>query len=311
MRKFITTILATVLAIGSFALLGTRASAQGNAPQWTIGDYWEYTGSVVLSGTTTTMVLKIEVKEKTTVTEGTTTSEAYRCDATLSMVYMGASMSVPGNYYVKAGNIASIKVDFSYVSLQFNMGFDPPIETVRFPLSNGQTWTSSSQVRMTSYGYTDYQNVSVEPAVSGPESTTVPAGTFSAFVVDERVQGVTFGRMYYSDSVGFYVKLELSAMGMSSLALELKSYRYQKAGSELTVILLSVVLIIVVVAAVVVALLWRASRRARMPTQMPPQWPPQAPPQGQPQWPPSGQPPQQPPYQPPPYQPPPSPPTQP
>ena len=294
MKKLASVLGVFVLVVGSFVLIARSASAQGSAPDWTVKDFWDYSGSIEFLSQTYTAIIHIEVVEKVKVTIGANTYETNHCTMTMSASFGSSSFSVSSDIYLRTSDLASVKMEATIISTMTTTTYEPPLETFKFPLSNGLTWTSTTTETTKTRGNTDTSTSTHNYTAAGPSSITVPAGTFSAYAITEHGQGGNDSVVDYSDSVGSMIRIGGEFMGTEmSSPFVLKSFNYQKPG--FVMMLVGGTLLIAIIVAVIVALLvLRRRRRASMN-------PPMAP-TGQPMY---GQQPQQagqPPYHPPPYQ---------
>lgn len=303
MRKLASILVVSVLVLGSFMILSPGAKAQGSAPTWSIGDYWEYSGSVDISGTIYSVIVRLQVKEKLTLAIDTSEYESFNCTVTIAVSSGGTSFTLTSYIYLRTSNLAMVKTYQSFMGFTTVDTYDPPQETFQFPLSNGQTWSSTSTRNTTLGGGHGTTTVTNDFSVSGPTSVTVPAGTFNTFTVTETPRGGgSPGRIYYSDSIGYAAKLNGSVMGLSmtlGMDLDLKSFNYQNASMGSLLIILMIVIVLVVIIVAVLFAVMRSRQRRRGVYVPPPSSAYGQPPQG-PYQPPQG------PYQPPqgPYRPP-------
>jgi len=303
MRKLSSILVVSMLVLGSFIILSPGAKAQGSAPTWSIGDYWEYSGSVDISGTMYSVIVRLQVEDKFTLAIDTSEYESFNCTVSLAVSSGGTSFTLTSYIYLRTSDLAMVKTYQSSMGFTSVDTYNPPQETFQFPLSDGQTWSSTSTHNMTSGGHTYTTTVTNDLSVSGPTSVTVPAGTFNTFMVTETPRGGgSPGKIYYSDSIGYAAKLNGSVMGLSltlGMDLDLKSFKYQSASMGSLLIILIIVIVLVIVIAAVLFAVMRSRQRRRGVYVQPPSSPYGQPPPGQYQ-PPQG------PYQPPqgPYQPP-------
>ena len=103
-------VLAIVLVFGFFQACAPRAKAQGAAPTWANGDWWEYTGSGQTMGYVYNVVMKQTVAGKQSVAVGGVAYETYHCTLSMSltMTVMGTtvSVSVNGDSYHRISDLA-------------------------------------------------------------------------------------------------------------------------------------------------------------------------------------------------------------
>jgi hypothetical protein len=258
-----------------FLFVSPPARAQGNAPQWSSGDYWEYAGTDVLYNESYTEILRLNVIGKESVAVGGGSNETYHCSFTRTVSYRG-SFSWEGDTYLRTSDLAVVKV-FNETSFSSEYRFDPPLEQFHFPLYDGQGWRQGG--REMNYGWNYFWSFDV----SGPETVSVPAGTFSAFVVNGSRQPESPSRDYYSDSVGFLVRTRALFLGLpTTIDLDLQSHGHRGGNSQtfpLSVALAVVIIIAVIVFVLAAFIIPRLLIRARKAPPGPPQAPP-FPPQG-------------------------------
>jgi hypothetical protein len=266
MRKLASILVVSVLVLGSFMILSPRAKAQGSAPAWSIGDYWEYSGSVDISGTMYSVIVRLQVENKITLTIDTSDYESFNCTVTLAVSAGGTSFTLTSYIYLRTSDLAMVKTYQSFMGFTTVDTYNPPQETFQFPLSNGQTWSSTSTRNTTSGGSHVISTLTNDFSVSGPTSVTVPAGTFNTFTVTQTPRGGGYpGKIYYSDSIGYAAKLNGSVMGLSltmGMDLDLKSFKYQNASmGSLLIILIIIIVIVVVIVAILFAVMRSRQRR--------------------------------------------------
>ena len=290
MRKVASVLGALVLVMGSFALVARSASAQGSAPDWTVKDFWQYSGSMEILSETYTTILHLEVKEKIAVTLGANTYDTNHCTMTMTASFGSSSITIAGDVWMRTSDLAIVKTESTFMSTTTTTTYEPPLEIFKFPLSSGQTWTSTTTQTTKTGSITNSDNQTTTYIVTGPTSINVPAGAFNAFTVTAQEQGGSSNSTIdYSDSVGSMIRFEGDFMGMESDSpFVLKSFNYQKPGFIMT-LTVGILLLVVIVAVIAALLLMRGRRKKLMQMQMPLQ--------SQPMY---GRPPQQPPYQPPP-----------
>ncbi len=255
-----------VLVAGSIVLVTSPVMAQGSAAKWSIGDFWEYGGQTDIFGTTFSVILRLKVDHKVDLTVGSQSYETFNCSVAVSLAAGSTTIGTNGYINFRTSDLARVRVWYEIPILGgwTESTYDPPLENLRFPLSDGQTWSSTSTERSSSNLGTTTRTVTYDYSVAGPTSLTVPAGTFSTFRIIEDSNGLgPPGKMDYSDTVGFAVRLNGTVMGLSSQGtLELKSYGYQAGSSGILMVILLVVIIIVVVV-LIAALLIRSRRKAQ------------------------------------------------
>lgn len=279
--KIVPVAIAFVLVTSTFILAQQRAAAQGSAPRWTAGDYWRYSGQDIVGGQSLSYAFTLDVIGKESVQVVGHSNETYHCHFSGTAAYGGVSMDFAGDTYLSTSDLAIVKTQMTAPSPGNGNVYDPPLEEFHFPLYDGQWWSQYVQEVNWGMGYFWRFNV------SGPETISVAAGSFSAFRIEGNTPGTT-SRDYYSDTVGFLVRTTgLFISTQIPIDLDLQSYNYQKDGSTLLLLVLFVIIIAAVCVTLAAYLIARRQRRAL--TQ--PMIPPQAPYMGQPPLQPPSQPP--------------------
>ena len=293
MKKIASVLVACSVVFGVLQSSASKAEAEGAAASWTAGDFWEYTGLGTIMGNPFTMIMKIEVKDKASVTVNSTTHETWHCAVAISMTISGVPIPYEGDAYARVSDLADVKMTITSGAVTVTATYDPPNRDFDFPLSSGKTWSNTMTENMTiSPGGTYLRTSTGDYGVSGPESVTVPAGTFSAYKIQRTEQAPpgNVSTIYYSDTVGYALKMG-SPVPEISAELELKSYNYQ--AKALLGGMLWILNIVIVVVVAVAALLVVRRRRARAMASQPSEYQPAY---GQPA---QGQEPYRPPAQPP------------
>lgn len=77
--KCLAVIAVSLVVLGTFVFLPSDARAQGEKPEWTQGNRWEYAGSGQLFGLDASMLLIIEVKGTTQVVVNQSSYDVYHC----------------------------------------------------------------------------------------------------------------------------------------------------------------------------------------------------------------------------------------
>jgi len=264
MRRIVAIAMAWALAIGTFVLTSPAATAEGNAPHWTIGDFWKYAGHATISGRPSSVFLNLSVVGIETVTAGSSSNETFHCIFDGNETIGGVGITSTGDVYFRTSDLAIVKTRTTAAGLSTEYAFVPPLKEFTFPLSNGSGWTEI--VHDTIGG----QTTSWEFHVTGPETVNVLAGTFDAFVItgySYRPPGAS--RDYYSDKVGFVVKTRGIFLGSERpYEIDLQSFAYQGGNSS---VLLIVMLVVVIVVAVALAVLFLRRRKALTRTAVSPQ----------------------------------------
>ena len=276
-----------------------------------VGDYWEYTASMDDDGLTMDGSFKLSIESETTLDA----QEVFVLDISGSGDVSGAfeDVSISGSFDL-TGFQKRVKADFNLVveeiQMEMEMGgmgitmsgtlgslteYDSSMDDYigNDDLAVDTIVASSSDATVTSWmnflGMNESDNQTTSQVITMTVievnvSVEVPAGTFDCCKV--KVESDTDGfvvteHWYYSEEVGFYVKMGASSLGAVG-NLELVDFSNKDEG---VIALLTgdnlwiTILIIVVVVIVVAVALGMRSRRGKMPTPMVPLQPgPDAPP---------------------------------
>jgi len=271
MGRLVAGLVASSVILGMFVFASIPARAQGSAPQWTAGDYWEYAGTDVLYNESYTEILRLNVFGKESVAVGSGSNETYHCSFSRTIIIGGSVYNSEGDTYLRTSDLAVVKVFVNLTALSSEYRFDPPLEEFHFPLYDGQWWHQGGLE--TNYGSNYFWSFDV----SGPETVSVAAGTFSAFIVEGSEQPEPPSRDYYSDSVGFLVRTRGLFLGLpTTVDLDLVSYGHENGNPSVFPITVTIVIIIIVFVAVMLILFIISILRSRA-RKTPPE-PPQAPP---------------------------------
>ncbi len=270
MRRAVSITLSLIMILSLYTSSRPTVKAQGGGPEWTIGDYWEYSGTWDLSNQTYNILFRIDMKGRTDLVIETETYDTFLCNVTISI--MGPSpFSGSGDMYFLASDLSSVKTTMNLAGIYLEIINTPPLKSFEFPLNNGLTWSSTNQesTRITILNTTTFSNMTTTTdfQVSGPVSLTVTAGTFEAFNITAQPRGTTRNAStnFYSDVVGNIVTSEGYMFGEEApLNLTLRSYNYQKSpangGSDSALILLGAFIVVLILAIPVVMYLFRRSR---------------------------------------------------
>jgi len=287
MKKLGTAFLVLILLLGLFGFSTSNVKAQGSAPEWTIGDYWEYFGQGDFLGQMVNITMRFEVMEKVTVEIGDVSYETHRCALSISISYLGTSITATGDAFFRTSDLAEVKIFFTFMGESNTITYDPPQEVFWFPLSNGKSWNSTSTQTTISDGNTDTDVITIDYSVSGPETLTVQVGSYTCFrVTGQEIGGSISSTTYYSDAVGYAVRISGIAAGFEmDSPLDLIAFNYQKSG--FIIMLLTIIIIIAVIIIAISAGLIMLRRKTKMPPPIMPQepiygQPPQQPPQYRP-----------------------------
>jgi hypothetical protein len=228
-------------------------------------------------------LVRQEVEGISPVTVGGITYDTFRCEMTLLLTGLQSNLTASGTKYVQLSTLSPVRTETTVYGRLTTNTYQPPVELYRFPLQNGQNWSTTSFTTITYDGNSTSFNWTQAVTISGPETIVVPAGTFEAFNATARTTepGHIGWPAFYSDEVGNEIRAWGSFLGaIPPFLMELKSYNYQHGSGFVWIVLILVIVIVIVVAAVTV--LFVKSRRKQqavppVPPQAPP-FPPQTPP---------------------------------
>jgi len=309
----------TVLLCASLCL--TSGSVLAGESKIAVGDHWAYLLGADMDDFTISGTVEYEITSEYEQNIGGTPTSVLACkmtgDGTVSYSYSGQTYT--GNFEMSGTQVA-VESSFNMVSMNevmtmgitvqsvtMNIGIGlslaavPPVDTYvgNDNLSVGATMNSSSTLTISGWmdmglgnnvtmpASDDDVDVAMEVVAEGV-SITVPAGTFSCWKIEITEDGEDPYYAYYSEEVGYYVKVDGADSSLYMGDMQLTSYSYSGAGADSTimmVIIAGAVIAIVIIAAVAFMLM---KRKGRGPTplrpeqQVPPPMPPQTPPPGPP-----------------------------
>lgn len=290
LRKSLAVLLALAL-LGTFLIGATgRAAAAQNAPSWSTGNQWVYNTKFLSAVATLTMT----VREQTSLTIGTTTYPTWRVNQSISASSGSITFTLWVDQWLTVDGLKQAKQSSNFFGPTTAV-YDPPQPQMVFPLTPGASWSGTTSVTTTSIGGTTTVNQDYSGTVTAEQTITVPAGTFATEVIRSPETGTSYTLSYYSEQVGYFVRVESYSGGALQNSQNLTSYSYSPGlfgiSNTIWVIVLVVALLLIVASVIFLR------RRPRMPYGMPPQQPGQLYPQQPYQQPPYQQPPQQPPQQ--------------
>lgn len=206
---------------------------QAELPDWSIGDFWEYDMSMILSKVISIDVKRMEARvTEITENEYTLSISGYLDGFVLLITGYDYSKLVPAKFVsgyahvekstlamkdytlIITGNLKGITiVDFD---IELSMDFDPAIDFFDFPISiNENPWSIATNVDFTINGNVNFNgnnkpvefemlnnSISDELLVTNNEVITVPAGNFESFLISSDQSN-----LWYNSSVGYLVKL--------------------------------------------------------------------------------------------------------
>lgn len=287
----------TAVALGIAALLvaslavAQPARANMGRPSWAAGDFWVYAlSSAGPGGVNANATLRLDVRGTEQIVVNGTSYSTYRVAALVSVVLVGTTTFPADLWYstdtlalVKARATVEITVPGLHVSGTVEVFGNPP-QTIRWPLTAGAQWQSTTTVWtvMTNASGTTYASapLTTDFAVMADATVSVPAGTFATTPVNESnpLGGGSYQINYWSPQVGNWARVaQYNGTGGNEGNFNLTGWNYQ-GGFFLTAVLLGlptwVWLIVVAAVVVVVAIAVRRRRRRPAAQTMPPVEPP-------------------------------------
>lgn len=310
-KRIIGLCVAVMMYLVVFSVLSGNTSGDLEKPIWGMGDKWVYNGTSTEAGMNGT--ISMEITGTTTIIVNGTNYDVYvmktSINATLITAGMVGNVTANGTSYWLRSNLAGVKtvmdmnVTFTYLGTEYYMSssntttYNPPVDSYHFPVSVGETWTTTAtatSTEVTSSNIPLYQSGTKSSTTTETknysclctESVTVPAGAFNAYKIKSQELGSNKYEMdYISSDVGFMVKTEsYNETGQLSSTQELISYSYVGAGAEeggplgeklagipilYWLVITGIVIIVVVLVIVGVAL--KRKKKAPIPPSYPPQ----------------------------------------
>ncbi|MBI3859225.1 MAG: hypothetical protein HY296_03150 [Thaumarchaeota archaeon] len=167
--------------------------AASNVPQWTVGDFWEYSFSVTLPDTTGgpshdgSGTSRIEVVGTDTIAVNGNSYETYRLKLLYNLTIEGTTVTLLGDGWQQKSDLSVVKstlgFNFSGFQLIAAETYSPP-QQMRWPLTAGDSWESATVVAVRYNSAENYtQPACVRFMVESPESITVAAGNFTTLPV--------------------------------------------------------------------------------------------------------------------------------
>lgn len=232
---------AVVLAL-TFALVGVAAAEEG--PALSVGDFFEVRDRIgEPGGTTQDRVFRQTVDALEDVALQGTSHRAVRMRGEfVAPVFTGE----PGGEYglvtwTRATDGAEMRWESGGSGAREVREYAEPCVSMRFPLVVGETWTSRCVATITTTRAGSEPTTFVETRtttyrVLGMEEVTVPAGTFSAYVLESNTTENPFdiqpARHWFAPAACTMVKTVSVQSGGYSDTYELLSYRCASTGHE-------------------------------------------------------------------------------
>lgn len=226
------------------SILGASpAQAAMDKPVWSPGDFWVYNLRSNSSSTPLNATIRMDVVGTEPVAVNGTSYSSYHVRAELRIPFGIFSITIPADLWYSTDTLAMVKLH-AVANLSFSgtpneiditISGNPP-QTIRWPLAQGATWSSSTVVWSTSVA-NGTVSISSEPlatdfVVEADQTITVPAGTFTATPVRQtNAVNASATVNYWSASVGFWIRVSsYNDTGQEGDRMELSSFRYQGGG---------------------------------------------------------------------------------
>ncbi|MCP8321610.1 MAG: hypothetical protein H3Z52_11830 [archaeon] len=225
-------------------ILVSYASAQAEAPKYSIGDKWEYRIEYLKSGINGTITR--EIVGETIVTIGTEQYECFKIKewqfAQWQFEEQISNSSVDMNLYLLKSNLSVVKEDYQLerngvIDFISNITYSPPnfLKELDFPITVGKNWTAET---------TKTETVEIPPLPPKPPKTVpfsrnfsvvrtervwVPKGPFDTYVIGYETPDRIYEE-YYSPAVGGYVRKSVYIKPWDEeIRIELLDYKYARA----------------------------------------------------------------------------------
>ncbi len=262
----------------------SSAAATQDGPTWAAGNQWTYR-STSYPNTTQTMTLDTIA----VVAVGSTNYVTWHAWTNLTTTSSGGTTTFTIDGWLTTDGLQVVKTQSVYPSAgTVTATYSPPEPALVFPLSPGTSWFGNSTVTTTTNSGTTTTTTAWSGQVTSEVSVTVPAGTFDAAVVRSPATGAPYVLVYYAQTAGWAVKLEMYDAGSALTdTFRLVSYAYvapSMGGLSPLLYWALPLAVAVAVAIVAIALLlrWRRRRaspaRPEVPAQPPSERPPEPPP---------------------------------
>jgi len=211
-----------LLGVGILLLFSSFTDAVLLQPHWEKGDYWDYR--------TTTYFPNLEISpQNSTGREEVVGEENITVDGmdyNAIVVGVGEKGNYSGRFYYRSSDLALIK--FEYVTINFSDIFQPPWNRWSYPIQVGEIWEQEGNVTRCIFNRTEKHHYIFHSICTGKTEISVPAGTFSCYIIKEYDEEEdNYGIYYISSEVGREVKTELYENGELSSEKVLLSFFYQ------------------------------------------------------------------------------------
>src|SRR6266571_4745251 len=239
----------------------SSAAATQDGPTWAAGNQWTYR-STSYPNTTQTMTLDTIA----VVAVGSTNYVTWHAWTNLTTTSSGGTTTFTIDGWLTTDGLQVVKTQSVYPSAgTVTATYSPPEPALVFALSPGTSWFGNSTVTTTTNSGTTTTTTAWSGQVTSEVSVTVPAGTFDAAVVRSPATGAPYVLVYYAQTAGWAVKLEMYDAGSALTdTFRLVSYAYvapSMGGLSPLLYWALPLAVAVAVAIVAIALLLRWERR--------------------------------------------------
>ncbi|MCP8308017.1 MAG: hypothetical protein H3Z54_04910 [archaeon] len=219
-----------ILALYLIFLMVLQASSisclevnEAEKPSYSIGDHWEYSvddKKLMMERSLTKSVVNVTSDYYIIKVEGEGESSEYG---------ITVKFTVDGELYLQKSDLSIVKENLKeteettfgggtpFVITEIsNATYSPPLDEFDFPISEGNVWTENTTKTVTHQ--TIFDDVAPPPETTDinisrtytcikMENVTVPAGTFETFLINYTDSDGGYTEYYYSQEVGYYVKI--------------------------------------------------------------------------------------------------------
>ncbi len=215
----------------------TSGVGPSQVPKKLIGEFWNYETKGSSSGQTWHQRITETTTNIQTIREGRDDVEVYQVDfsgsGTISTSDLDYISDISGTNYRTVSSFALVfhrdveayRKGFVTNTDTYNRTWSPPLEDYQFPMSVGQSWTSSSTVTGSDTHFSstsqDPKTTNIAPinlkaafSVVGNSTVSVPAGTFDCFEIKGSYQnGRSFDEEFSIDLANTVKETSFDASG--------------------------------------------------------------------------------------------------
>lgn len=210
------------------------------APEWRVGDRWEYTITVEGPAGRTYGNMSQQVSAVGQVRVGNRTVDAYTLRTRQTHTGFGVNSTTTSTTHIARSDIGTLDVNSTsatnYEELRsqarMELRYDPSDGRYRFPLRAGADWNAeynvSRRVLLSSAVILENRTAYAQFSCEGPEELSVAAGRFLAFKITCTLDSGNQTIYWYSDAVrGDVMKSELDRRTGALTVSELNKYMRQ------------------------------------------------------------------------------------